>query len=84
MTTEQRKSWLMQEYFMASGAINTLSKEKKQRVSEYDERIRKLQHYTAQIYIKSQDLQQLELFDMEGFRTPELKKLMDDPTHGLN
>ena len=82
MTPEDKHLWIMENRCKADDAICLLVTAKKQRVSEYDERLRKLRDLMEVLRIKSID-QQIELFNPDEIMSPELIKLLDDPTRGL-
>lgn len=66
----------------ADDAVRLLVSAKKQRVSEYDERLRKLRDFAEVLFIKQIDAQG-ELFEPERILSPELRTLLDAPTRGL-
>jgi hypothetical protein len=82
MDANEKHLWIMENRCKADDAICLLVTAKKQRVSEYDERLRKLRDLMEVLRIKSID-QQIELFNPDEIMSPELIKLLDDPTRGL-
>ena len=82
MDPKTKEAWIMKHRCSADDAVRLLVSAKKQRVSEYDERLRKLRDLMEVLRIKSID-QQIELFNPDEIMSPELIKLIDDPTRGL-
>ncbi len=66
----------------ADDAVRLLVSAKKQRVSEYDERLRKLRDFAEVLFIKQIDTQG-ELFEPSRILSPDLQQLLDAPTQGL-
>lgn len=81
--TAEINSWITEHHFRASLAISAIEAARKSRVSVYDERMRKLARFSEQLEVKFRD-QQKELFDPESILSPELKKLLAAPTHGID
>lgn len=83
MKTSEKTEWIQAQNFEASKAIRLLQSAKKQRVSEYDERLRKLRDYTEVLFVKDVD-EQTELFKPSDILSPELSKLIAAPLQGLD
>ena len=82
MNAESRKAWMLEHRCKADDAIRTVEAARKQRVSEYDERLRKLRHFAEELFLKCAD-GQLDLLDPSTVLSPELDKLLNDPLKGL-
>lgn len=82
MDAKEKHLWIMENRCKAEDAVGLLISAKKQRVSEYDERLRKLRDLQEELRIKSID-PQAELFSIDEIISPELLQLMRDPTHKL-
>jgi hypothetical protein len=82
MTPEEKNLWIMKKRCEVDDAICLLISAKKQRVSEYDERLRKFRDEMDKLRIKNID-QQSELFDPDETLPPEMVDLLADPTRGL-
>ena len=82
MKPTERKDWINEQFITTARAIQLIESAKKERVSEHDIWLRKLGKLFDVLLIKSIDTQE-ELFDPEEILTPELKKRLADPTHGL-
>jgi len=65
-------------------AISQLTAAKKQRVSDYDERLRILRALLQDLLVKTTDTQQLEMFDAKSTLTPLLERYLTNPTAGLD
>lgn len=65
-------------------AISQLKAAKKQRTSDYDERIRILSNFFSALLTKRTDSQQLELFKLDDALTPQLAKFIRTPCAGLD
>ena len=65
-------------------AVSQISAAKKQRVSDYDERIRLLRDLISSLLTKRTNSQQLEMFDIEAALTPALSRFINNPTAGLD
>ncbi len=83
MKSLDKTSWISAQYLKAGLAISEIEAAKKQRVSGYDERLRKLNALTDVLLIKQLD-DQSELFDPKEILNPELAKLLESPLHGLD
>lgn len=83
MKSTEKTQWISAQYLKAGLAISEIEAAKKQRVSGYDERLRKLNALTDVLLIKQLD-EQTELFDPKEILNPELQKLLDSPLHGLD
>jgi len=68
----------------ATFAISQIAAAKKQRVSDYDERIRLLRDFIGSLLTKRTDTQQLELFKSDEALTPQLAKFIRQPCSGLD
>ena len=82
--TTEKSVWIEKHYWKASGALRELNRAKKQRVADYDERIRLLKGFEDVLYIKSQDEEQGEMFSPSVLLSPKLIELMDCPLKGLD
>jgi len=82
MDPKQKEAWIMKHRCSADDAVRLLVSAKKQRVSEYDERLRKLRDFAEVLFIKQIDAQG-ELFEPERILSPDLRELLDAPTRGL-
>lgn len=80
---ETKTAWISAHYLKAGLAISEIEAAKKQRVSGYDERLRKLNALTDVLLVKQLDTQD-ELFDPKEILNPDLQKLLDAPLHGLD
>lgn len=76
--------WIRDNRCRADDAIRTLTSAKKARVSEYDERLRKLKGFAEILFIKQTDAAQAELFDTEELLSPDLSRLIEAPLQGLD
>lgn len=83
MTAPERREWIMTNRCRADDAIRVLDAAKRQRVSEYDERLRKVRGFAEVLFIKQTDEQQ-ELFKPDEILSPDLEKLMSAPLRGLD
>ena len=83
-TNDERAEWLVHHRCRADDALRTLKRAKKQRTSDYDERIRKVQSLADVLFIKSVDKQQAELFRPNDVLSEELAELLDAPLAGLD
>lgn len=84
LTDTDRSEWLSANRVRADDALRQLKRAKKQRTADYDERIRKVQSFADQLYIKSVDKQQRELFKPAEVLSQELDDLLDAPLAGLD
>lgn len=84
MNPDQKLEWIKDQHFRADLAKRAIITAKKQRNSEYDERIRKLRDYQDALFVKSADEQQLELLNPENFLDPSLELLLSAPLRGLD
>lgn len=84
MKTADKLLWLLEQGAKADTAIRKITAAKKGRVSEYDERLRKLKSYSESLYLKREDSEQTELFKAEDLLTPDLSKLLEAPLRGLD
>jgi hypothetical protein len=82
MDHQEKELWIMKYRCKTDDAICLLINAKKQRVAEYDERLREFREFMEVLRIKSID-QQLELFDPGILLTPKLEAKLDAPTQGL-
>lgn len=82
--SNQDKLWLLEQGADADTAIRKIIAAKKARVSEYDERLRKLKAYSESLYLKREDQEQAEMFKIEEMLTPDLAKLLEAPLSGLD
>lgn len=78
----ERQEWIEKHGWAAVNAARLLTAAKKQRVSEYDERLRKLRDFSEVLAVKQIDKQD-ELFAINDILTPELRDLIDKPLQGL-
>lgn len=83
MKPTNKTEWISSHYLKAGLAISEIEAAKKQRVSGYDERLRKLNALTDVLLIKQLDEQE-ELFDPKEILNPELQSLLESPLHGLD
>ena len=83
MKEPDKLTWISGKHTRACLAIKELSAAKKERVSGYDERLRKLNGLADVLLIKLVD-QQDELFDPKEILSPDLEKLLNAPLHGLD
>lgn len=83
MTAPERENWLKDQLWRAINAQTSLSAAKKQRVSEYDERLRELKGFAQRLQVIGNDSQQGELFDAAELLSPRIQRLLDSPTRGL-
>ena len=83
MKPTDKTAWISAQYLKAGLAISEIEAAKKQRVSGYDERLRKLNALTDVLLIKQLD-DQVELFDPKEILNPELSNLLESPLHGLD
>jgi hypothetical protein len=83
MKTPDKTDWISAHYLKAGLAISEIEAAKKQRVSGYDERLRKLNALTDVLLVKQLDTQN-ELFDPKEILNPDLQKLLEAPLHGLD
>ncbi len=84
MNPDQKLEWIKDQHFRADLAKRAIITAKKQRNSEYDERIRKLRDYQDALFVKSADEQQLELLNPENLLDPCLELLLSAPLRGLD
>jgi hypothetical protein len=84
MKNGEKTLWLLEQGAKADTAIRRLIAAKKQRVSEYDERLRKLKSYSEALYLKREDSSQMELVKEDEVLTPDLAKLLEAPLRGLD
>ena len=83
MKSNDKTAWISAQYLKASLAIREIEAAKKQRVSGYDERLRKLTKLTDVLLVKQLDEQE-DLFDPKEILNPEITKLLESPLHGLD
>lgn len=83
-TKEQKLGWLKDQQWRADCAERSLVAAKRQRVSEYDERLRKIRDFRDALFVKGTDEQQQELFDPDDLLSPDLNKLLASPLQGLD
>lgn len=83
MKTQDKEAWISRQYLRAGLATSEITAAKKERVSGYDERLRKLSQLTDALLIKQIDSQS-ELFDPKEILSPELEQLLASPLHGLD
>jgi len=81
--TEQKLNAINNLAGQAIFAVSQISAAKKQRVSDYDERIRLLRDFIGSLLTKRTDTQQLDLFDADACLTPALSRFISNPTAGL-
>lgn len=84
MKNGDKTLWLLEQGARTDTAIRRIYAAKKQRVSEYDERLRKLKALGESLYLKREDGAQAEMFNEEDVLTPDLAKLLDAPLRGLD
>ncbi len=84
MKNGDKTLWLLEQGAKVDTAIRRIIAAKKSRVSEYDERLRKLKDYSEALYLKREDGAQLELVDPAEVLTPDLAKLLEAPLRGLD
>lgn len=84
MKPSDRTEWIRDHRCKADDAIRTITSAKKQRVSEYDERLRKLKDFAEVLFIKQTDLGQQEMFDPKEILAPDLTDLLAAPLKGLD
>lgn len=82
MKPKQRTEWIINNRCKADDAMRLLRSAKKQRVSEYDERLRKLKDFADILFVKQTDDQQ-ELFNEVELLSEELKALIAAPLSGI-
>jgi hypothetical protein len=78
------QQWIQEQRCRADDAIRALNAAKKQRVGEYDERLRALKEYAEILFVKQSDSQQMEMLDAKETLTPHLKELLENPLRGLD
>lgn len=83
MKTEESLGWIKDQLCRADSAERLLLSAKRQKVSEYDERLRKIRSFTDSLFVKRTDAQQLELFQPQDILTSDLEKLLAAPLRGL-
>ena len=76
--------WIKDNRCKADDAIRSLQAAKKQRCSEYDERLRKLKDFAEVLFIKQTDQAQDEMFDPKDILAPDLVEILESPLHGLD
>lgn len=79
----EKDAWISRQYLRAGLAMSEISAARKERISGYDERLRKLEDFTDALLIKSVDAQE-ELFKPSELLSTDLEKLLDAPLHGLD
>ena len=84
MTTKEKVVWLYEQTARVDNAERALVAAKKQRVAEYDERLRKLRDLSDALFVKRTDEQQQELFQPDEMISPTLERLLANPLHGLD
>jgi hypothetical protein len=84
MKTADKMQWILVQRCRAYDAISTLANAKKKIGGEYDERLRKCKDYAESLRIKQSDPEQMEMFDFASLLSPEIDRLLDAPTHGLD
>lgn len=84
MTKSEKLLWLNEQTARVDNAERALHAAKKQKVAEYDERLRKLRDFSDALFVKRTDSQQQELFDPDKMLSPGLTKLLANPLHGLD
>lgn len=82
-SSERKRRWLSDQSMRIVVARRALIAAKKQRVSEYDERLRKLRDLEDCLVVKHTDEQQLEMFVEAEVLTQSLDRLLANPLHGL-
>lgn len=80
----EKTLWLLEQGALVDTAIRKITAAKKGRVSEYDERLRKLKAYGESLYLKREDQEQVEMFKVDELLTPDLAKLLEAPLRGLD
>ena len=81
MTTENKAK--ISDYIAdAVQAMDTLNAARREACAEYNERIRKLRDFVVSM-MSARAGAQGELFDIGATVTPEIDRLMKDPTHHL-
>lgn len=83
MKPQEKTEWISRQYLRAGLAISEITRAKKERVSGYDERLRKLDDLTDVLLI-SQVSGQGELFEPKDILSPELEILLEAPLNGLD
>lgn len=66
----------------ADDAIEALNSARREACSEFNERIRKLRDFRIALKL-SAEKSAGEMFDVEASISPEVKRLLADPTHSL-
>ena len=85
MENDEIKAWIGANRLRADNAYRCIYSAKKQRISEYDERLRKLKQFAEVLYIKAEDGgEQGELFDMTTILPAEIDTLLKHPLRGLD
>ena len=84
MNKSEKLTWLLEQTARVDNAERALSAAKKQKVAEYDERMRKLKDYSDALFVKRTDEHQQELFEPDEILSPSLDKLLANPLHGLD
>ena len=84
METSSSINWVNEHFRRAYVAIATIKSAKKQRVQDYDERLRRLTAFADSLVIKSTDEKQLEMLDRGEALPPEVRELLEAPLTGLD
>lgn len=85
MEHDEIKAWIGANRLRADDAYRCIYSAKKQRISEYDERLRKLKQFAEVLYIKAEDTgEQGELFDVAAILPEEIDSLLKHPLRGLD
>lgn len=77
-------TWMREQTCKTDDAIRAIVAAKKTRVSEYDERLRKLKSYAEILFVKRSEPMNGELFSPEELLAPDLAKLLESPLRGLD
>lgn len=77
-------AWIQEKHFAAHLSIDKLKQAKRQRSSDYDERIRKLANFQKQLGVIFEGEDQMEMFKPEQVLTPEIKRFLLNPTDGID
>lgn len=83
MKHPDKTEWISRQYLRTGLAVSEITAAKKQRVSSYDERLRKLNQLTEVLLVKQVDAQD-EMFDPKEILSPELESLLNAPLNGLD
>ena len=68
--------------FRATRGIETLNESRREACAEHNERIRKLRDFSLSLAIQSEK-KTGEMFDIDSTLSPEIQRLLNDPTHSL-